>query len=126
MKEVAELPSKNEFQKLQKISTENAAAGWFSHILEKDGNLPASLVRHFSHSKFSYTKFTLPTHKLKKMKAIARIKIKLSFMDLACFEQLAKDRKSSFKCLLARADLFHRTIDAKKWKHKVPENLFFV
>ena len=81
--------------------------------LVKASNLSVSKVRRFLHSKHSYTRFTLATRKLKRMKAFARFKNKFWCMDLAYVDKLAKYNKG-VKFLLVRQDLFDRTVDAKK------------
>ena len=62
-KEAGTLP-KYEHQKLQRLKTQGAAAYGSVRILVNASNLPVSKVRKFLHSKLSYMKFTLATHKL--------------------------------------------------------------
>ena len=85
--------------------------------LVKASNLSVSKVRHFLHSKPSYTKFTLARRKFKQMKVFARLKNEIWCMDLAYVDKLAKDN-NSVKYLLIRQDLFDRTVDAKGMKTK--------
>ena len=109
--------SKSEGQKLQKLYTQGGAAYGSVRNLVKASNLSVSKVRQFSHSKPSYTKFTLATRKFKRMKAFARFKNEIWCMDLAYVEKLAKDN-NDVKYLLLRQDLFDRTVDAKGMKSK--------
>ena len=51
------------------------------------------------------------------MKAFARFKNKMWCMDLACVDKLAQEN-NGVKYLLARQDLFDRTVDAKGMKLK--------
>ena len=109
--------SKSERQKLQRLYTQGGAAYGSVRNLVKASNLSVSKVRQFLHSKPSYTKFTLATRKLKRMKAFARFKIEFWCMDLAYVDKLAKDN-NGVKYLLVRQDLFDRTVDAKGMKTK--------
>ena len=86
-------------------------------ILVKASYLSVSKVRHFLHSKPSYTNFTLATRKFKRMKAFARFKNEIWCMDLAYVDKLAKDN-NGVKYLLVRQDLFDRIVDAKGMKTK--------
>ena len=83
----------------------------------KASNLSVSKVRQFLHSKPSYTKLTLATRKIKRLKAFARFKNEIWCMDLAYVDKLSKDN-NSVKYLLVRQDLFDRTVDAKGMKTK--------
>ena len=85
--------------------------------LVKASNLSVSKVRQFLHSKPSYTKLTLATRKLKRMKAFARFKNEICCMDLAYVDKLDKNN-NGVKYLLVRQDLFDRTVDVKKMKTK--------
>ena len=69
------------------------------------------------YSKPSYTKITVATRKLKRMKAFARLKNEIWCIDLAYVDKLAKDN-NGVKYLLVRQDLFDRTVDAKALKSK--------
>ena len=69
--------SKSERQKLQRLYTQGGAAYGSVRNLVEASNLSVSMVRQFLHSKPSYTKFTLATRKLKRMKAIARFKTEI-------------------------------------------------
>ena len=109
--------SKSERQKLQRLYTQGGAAYVSVRNLVKASNLSVSNVRHFLHSKPSYTKFTLATRKLKQMKAFARFENEIWCMDLAYVDKLAKDN-NRVKYLLVRQDLFDRTVDAKGMKSK--------
>ena len=75
--------SKSERQKLQRLYTQGGAAYGSVRNLVKASNLSVSKVRHFLHSKHSYTKFILATRKFKRMKAFARFKNEIWCMDLA-------------------------------------------
>ena len=61
--------SKSKRQKLQRLDTQDAPADRSLRNLSKGNNLPVSKVRQLLLSKTSYTKFTLATQKLRKMKA---------------------------------------------------------
>ena len=89
----------------------------------KASNLSVSKVRHFLHSKPSYTKITLATRKFKRMKAFARFKNEIWCMDLAYVDKLAKDN-NGVQYLLFRQDLFDRTVDAKGMEKKIPRKRF--
>ena len=115
--------SKSKRQKLQRLYTQAGAAYGSVRNLVKASNLPVSKVRQFLHSKPSYKKFTLATRKFKRMKAFARFKNEIWCMDLAYVDKLAKDN-NGVKYLLVRQDLFHRTVDAKGMKKKIPRKLF--
>ena len=71
--------SKYERQKLQRLYTQGAAAYVSVGNLAKASRLPVSKVRHFLHSKDSYTKFTLAAQKFKRMRAFAK------FRNESCF-----------------------------------------
>ena len=86
----------------------------------KASNLSVSKVKQFLHSKPSYTKFTLATHKFKRMKAFDRFKNEIWCMDLAYVDKLAKDN-NGVKYLLVHQDLFDRTVDAKGMETKVSD-----
>ena len=108
---------KTERQRLQKLYTQGGAAYAAVRKLVKASNLSVLKVRQFVHSKHSYTKFTLATRKFKRMKAFARFKNEIWYMDLEYVDKLAKD-KNGVKYLLVRQDLFDRTVDAKGMKTK--------
>ena len=103
-----------------KIRTSEAAkaerTGWWCYAsvrnLKKASNLSLSKVRHFLHSKISFTKFTLVTREFKQMKAFARFKIETWCMDLAYVDKLAKDN-NGVKYLLVPPDMFDGTVDAR-------------
>ena len=109
--------SKSEHQKLQRLYKQGGAAYGSVRNLVKASNLSVSKVRQFLHSKPSYTKFTLATRKFRRLKAFARFKNDIWCMDLAYVDKLAKDN-GGVKYLLARQDLFDRTVDAKGMKTK--------
>ena len=109
--------SKSERQKLQRLYTQGGAAYGSVRNLVKASSLPVSKVRQFVHSKPSYTKFTLVTRKLKRMKAFARFKSEIWCMDLAYVDKLAKDN-NGVKYLLVCQDLFDRNVDAKGMNSK--------
>ena len=85
--------------------------------LVKAAKLSPSKVREFLHSKTSYTRFTQATRKFKRLRAFARFKNEIWFMDLAYVDKLSKDN-NGVKYLLVRQDLFDRTVDAKRMKTK--------
>ena len=66
--------SKYERQNLQRLYTQGAAACGFVRNLAKASRLPVSKVRQFLHLKDFYTKFTLATRNIKKMRAFARFR----------------------------------------------------
>ena len=74
-------------------------------------------MRKLLHSKPSDKKFTLATHKFKRVKALARLKNEIWCTDLAYVDKLAKD-KNGVKYILVRQDLFERIVDAKGMKTK--------
>ena len=82
--------SKYERQKLQRLYTQVAAAYGSVHNMAKASRLPFSNVRQFLHSKASYTKFTLAERKFKRMRAFARFRIEIWYMDLAYVDKLVK------------------------------------
>ena len=91
--------------------------------LVKASNLSVSKVRHFLLSKHSYTKLTRATRTIKQIKAIARFKLEVWCVDLAYVDKLANDN-NGVKCLLARQDLFDRTVDAKGKKTESSKETF--
>ena len=115
--------SKSERQKLQRLYTQGAAAYGPVRNLVKASNLSVSKVKQFLHSKPSYTKFNPATRKIKRMKAFARFKVEIWWMDLAYVDKLAT-YNNGVKYLLVRQNLFDRTVDAKEWKQKIPRKLF--
>ena len=110
-------PSKSERQKLQRLYLQGGCASGSVRNLRKASNLSVSKLRQFLHSQPSYTKFTLVTRKVKRMKAFARFKNEIWCMDLAYVDKLAKNN-NGVKYLLVRQDLFDRTVDAKRKKTK--------
>ena len=109
--------SKYERQKLQRLYTQGAAAYGSVRNLSKASRLPVSKVRQFLHSKDSYTKFTLAARKFKRMRAFARLRNEIWFMDLAYVDKLAKEN-NVVNYLLVRQDLFDRTVNARGMKTK--------
>ena len=109
--------SNSEPQKLQRLYTQGGAVYRSVCNLVKARNQPVSKMRQFLHSKPSYTKFTLATHKVKRMKAFARFKNGIWCIDLAYVDKLAKEN-NGVKYLLVRQGLFDRTVDAKRMKRK--------
>ena len=85
--------SKSENQKLQRLYTQGGAAYGSVRNLVKAINLSVSKVRHFLHSKPSYTKFTFATRNFKRMRAIARFTNEIWCIDLAYVDKLAKVNK---------------------------------
>ena len=112
IKEAGSLP-KYERQKLQTLYTQGAATYGSVGNLARPSRLPVLKVRQFLHSKASYAKSTLATRKIKRMRAFARFKNEIWFMDLAYVDKLAKEM-----FLLVRQDLFDRTVNAKGTKTK--------
>ena len=82
---------KSELQKLQRLYTQGGAAYGSVRNLVEASKLSVSNVRQFLHSKHSYTKFTLATRKIERMKAFARFQNEIWCMALAYVDQLAKD-----------------------------------
>ena len=107
--------SKSERQKLQSLYTEGGAAHGSVRNLVKASNLSVSKVRQFLLSKPSYTKFTVATRTFERMKAFARFRNEIWYMDVAYVDKLAKDNYAP-KYLRVRQDLFDRTVDAKGLK----------
>ena len=83
----------------------------------KASSLPVSEVRHFLQSTPSYTKFTLATRFVKRMKVIARSESEFQRMDLAYIDKLAKD-DNGVKYILVQQDLFDGTVDVTGMKTK--------
>ena len=100
--------SKSERQKLQRLYTQGGAAYGSVCNLVKASNLSVSKVRQFLHSKPSYTKFTLATRKIKRMKAFARFKNEIWCMDLAYVDKLAKDNNGERYLLVVKTCLIER------------------
>ena len=109
--------SKYELQKLQRLHTQGGAAYRSVCILVKASNLSVSNVRQIMLSKPCYTKFTLVTRNIKRMKAFARFKNEIWCMDLAYFDKLARDNNGVMYFLVPQ-DLNDRTVDAKGLKRK--------
>ena len=109
--------SKYERQKLQRLYTQGAPSYGYVRNLAKAGRLPVSKVRQFSHSKVSYTKFTLAARKFNRMRGFARFGNEILCMDLAYVDKLAKEN-NGVKYLLVRQDLFYRTVNARGVKTK--------
>ena len=109
--------SKSERQKLQRLYTQGFAAYGSVRTLAKAAKLSPLKVREFLPSETSYTRFTQPTRKFKRMRAFARSKNEIWCMDLAYVAILAKDN-NGVKYLLVRQDLFDRTVDANGIKTK--------
>ena len=82
--------STSEHQKLQRLYTQGGAAHGSVHNLVIASKLSVSKVRQFLHSKPSYTKFALVTHKFKQMKAFDRFKYEIWCIVLAYVDKLAK------------------------------------
>ena len=107
--------SKSELQEFQRLCTQGFAAYGSVLNLAKAAKLSPSKVREFLHSKTSYTRLTQATRNFKSMRAFARFKNEIWCMDLAKGDKLLKDN-NGVKYLLARQDLFDRTVDAKGMK----------
>ena len=114
--------SKFERQKLQKMYTQGAAAYGSARNLAKASRLPVSKVTRLLHSKASYTKFTLATRKVKRMRAFASFRNEIWCMNLAYVDKSAK-KNNGVKNILVRQDLFDRTLNAKGMKTKIPKKL---
>ena len=106
--------SKSERQNLQSLYKQGGAAHGSVRNLVKASNLLVSKVRQFLHSKPFYTKITLATSKIKRMKAFARFENEIWCLDLAYVDKLAKDN-NEVKYLLVRLD---RSVDAQGMKTK--------
>ena len=89
-REEARSLSRCDRQKLQRLYTHGDAAYGSVRNLVKASNLSVSKVRQFLHSKPSFTKFTLATRKIKRIKAFARFKNEGWCMDMAYVDKLAK------------------------------------
>ena len=109
--EAGSLPT-YERQKLQRLYTQGAAAYGSVRNLAKASRLHVSKVRQFLHSKASYTKFTLATRKIKRMRTFASNTNEIWCKDLAYVDKLAK-KNNGVKYLLVRQDLVDRTVNAK-------------
>ena len=109
--------SKYERQKLQRLYTQGAAAYGSVRNFPKANRLPVSKVRQFSHSKASFTKFTLAAREFKRMRAFARFRNKNWCMDLAYVDKLVKEN-NDVTYLLVLQDLFDGTVNAKGMKTK--------
>ena len=97
--------SKYERRKLQRLFTQGAATYGSVRNSAKTIRLPVSDVRQILHSKAFYTKFSLATGKLKRMRAFAKFKNENWCLDLAHVDKLAKEN-NVVKYLLVRQDLF--------------------
>ena len=117
IREESESLSKSERQKLQRLYTQGGAAYGCVRNLVNASNLSVTKVRQFLYSQASYTKFTLATHKFKRMKAFARFENEKWCMNLAYVDKLVKDNNGE-KYLPVGEDLFDRTVDAKRKKTK--------
>ena len=89
-KEAAGYLSNYERQKLQRLYTQGAAAYGSVRNFGKASRLAVSKVRQFLHSKDSYTKTTLATRNVTRMRAFARFRNEIWCMDLAHVDNLAK------------------------------------
>ena len=96
---------------------QGAAANGSVRTLAKASRLPVSNVRQFLHSKDSYLKFILAAQKFKRMRAFARFRNEIWWMDLAYVDKLTK-QNNGVKYLIVRQDLFDRTVSAKRMKTK--------
>ena len=65
----------------------------------------------------SYTKFSLVTRTIKRMRAFARFKNEIWCMDFAYVDKLAR-KNNAVRYSLVRQDLFDRTVNAKRMKTK--------
>ena len=110
--------SKSEQKKLLTLYKQGFAAYGFVRNLAKAAKLSPSKIREFLQSKTSYNRFTQATHKFEIMRAFARFKDEIWWMDLAYVDKLAND-KNGLKHLLVRQDLLDRTVDEKGMKTKI-------
>ena len=85
--------------------------------LAEAAKLSPSNVKEFLNSETSSTSFTQATLKYKRMRAFARFKNLICCTDLAYVDQFAENN-NGVKNLLARQDLFNKTVDAKGMKTK--------
>ena len=81
------------------------------------------MLRHFLHSKPSYTKFTLATRNFRRMKVFAKSENGILCIDSAYVDKLAKDN-NGVKYLLVCQDLFDGTVNAKYRNQKIPRKQF--
>ena len=114
-KEEAGTLSKSERRKLQRLYTQGGATYGSVRNLVRASSLSVSKVRQFLLSKPSYTKFTLATRKIKRMKALTRFDNEICCMDMAYVDKLIKENNGVIY-LLVRQDLFDRTVDANGMK----------
>ena len=121
-KEEAGSLSKYERQTLQRLYSQVAAAYGSVRNLAKASRLPVSKVRQFLHSRDSYTKFTLATRKIKRMRAFARCRNDIWCIGLAYVDKMAKE-KNGIKYLLVRQYLFDTTVNAKGMKTKESQEI---
>ena len=106
----------SERHKLQRLYIQGGGADGSVRNSAKTSGLPGSKVRHFLNSKPSDTKFSLGACKYKRKKAFARLKNKLSCLDLAYVNKLIKN--INVVNPLIRQDLCVRVVDAKRMKTK--------
>ena len=83
--------SGHELQKLQRLYIQGGAAYGSLCISVKPSHLPVPKVRQFLHSKRLYTKITLATPNVKRVKAFAKIRNKIWCLYLASVDKLVKD-----------------------------------
>ena len=106
-----------ERQKLQSLYNKGSAAYGFVKNLVKASKIPIIKVRQFLHSKTSYTKFSQPTRKFRRMKTFARFRNEIWCMGLAFVDKLARDN-NRVEYLIVRQGMFDRTMDARGMKTK--------
>ena len=109
--------SKSERQKLQRLYTHGPVGYGSVRNLAKAIKLLFYKVRHFLHSKDSYSKFTLATRKFRRIRAFGKNKNEIWCMDLAYVDKLAKNNRG-IKYLLVRQDVFDKTIDVRGLRTK--------
>ena len=95
------------------VDTGGTAYGSLLNLV-KASKMPVSKVRPFLQSRPSFTKFTLATRKIKRMKAFDRFKIEIWFV----YADKPAKNINCVQYLLVRQDVFDRTVDAKRMKTK--------
>ena len=97
----------------QEMYTHGGAAYGSVQNFLKASRLTASEMRLFLQSKLFYTEITLARRKFKTLKAIARFRIEVWWLDLAYADKQAEDKKG-VTFLLVRQNLIERSVDAKR------------
>ena len=115
--------SKYERQNLKRLYRQGGTSYGSLRNFVKASNLPVSKVRQISHSKSSYSKFTLAARKFKRMKSFARFKYEFWCIDLA-YVGIFANGKYGVEYLLVRQDLFDGIVDVKGMKTNIPKKRF--